>query len=129
MEQEMIMPAGLPVFHNLLLQFLDSTAPALEDKYSAENRLAFANLVLLFAELINHDCFSHDAYMCTLISRGDLVSPALANQSLLHFILIGFISGLHAIHRTYNAKISPFKRRFYCIALGKLPFQSIAVEA
>lgn len=30
------------------------------------------NLVLLFCEFIRHDVFSHDAYMCTLISRGDL---------------------------------------------------------
>lgn len=30
------------------------------------------NLVLLFSEFIRHDVFSHDAYMCTLISRGDL---------------------------------------------------------
>lgn len=30
------------------------------------------NLVLLFSEFTRHDVFSHDAYMCTLISRGDL---------------------------------------------------------
>ena len=42
---------------------------------TADNRLAFANLVLLFCELIRHDVFSHDAYMSTLISRGDLMTP------------------------------------------------------
>lgn len=34
----------------------------------------FTNLVHLFSELIRHDVFSHDAYMCTLISRGDLLT-------------------------------------------------------
>ena len=34
-----------------------------------------ANLILLFHELMAHDVFSHDAYMCFLISRGDLNSP------------------------------------------------------
>lgn len=63
-------PAGLPVFQNLLVNFLDTEAPVLDDKPSLENRTAFANLVLLFAELIHYDVFSHDAYMCTLISRG-----------------------------------------------------------
>lgn len=29
-------------------------------------------MVLLFSEFTRHDVFSHDAYMCTLISRGDL---------------------------------------------------------
>ena len=36
----------------------------------------FTNLVHLFSELIRHDVFSHDAYMCTLISRGDLINVA-----------------------------------------------------
>lgn len=34
----------------------------------------FGNLVLLFSELIRQDVFSHDTYMCTLISRGDLAT-------------------------------------------------------
>ena len=46
---------------------------------TVENKLAFANLVLLFCELIRFDVFSHDVYMCSLVSRGDLGgSPALA---------------------------------------------------
>ncbi|KAI5713129.1 hypothetical protein M8J76_012279 [Diaphorina citri] len=62
------MPAGLPVFQPLLMKFLDQDAP------TDENKTTFTNLVHLFAELIRHEVFSHDAYMCTLISRGDLPS-------------------------------------------------------
>lgn len=40
-----------------------------------QKKTAFSNLVHLFAELIRRDVFSHDAYMCTLISRGDLLGP------------------------------------------------------
>lgn len=39
-------------------------------------RVEFSNLVLLFCELIRHDVFSHNIYMCTLISRGDLSSDS-----------------------------------------------------
>ncbi|KAL3207531.1 hypothetical protein MRX96_010016 [Rhipicephalus microplus] len=67
-------PTGLPIFQSLLVNFLDMEAPVLDDKPSPENRTAFANLVLLFAELIHCDVFSHDAYMCTLISRGYFAS-------------------------------------------------------
>ena len=53
-----------------------------EESPSEDNQLAFANLIHLFSELIHHDVFSHDAYMCTLISRGDLISsPAVATLS------------------------------------------------
>ena len=49
-----------------------------EDHSNDEQKQAFRNLILLFHELIQHDVFSHDAYMCTLISRGDLLcSPSL----------------------------------------------------
>ncbi|XP_026323526.1 mediator of RNA polymerase II transcription subunit 12-like isoform X6 [Hyposmocoma kahamanoa] len=72
---------GPPIFQNLLLRFLDNDAPVLVS-FSDEspspppgNRQQFANLVHLFGELIRRDVFSHDAYMCTLISRGDLISP------------------------------------------------------
>jgi len=41
----------------------------------------FGNLVHLFYELIRNDVFSHDAYMCTLISRGDLLTGPPAVQS------------------------------------------------
>ena len=53
-----------------------------DDNPSAADKLSFSNLILLFSELIRHDVFSHDAYMCTLISRGDLISsPALSSAS------------------------------------------------
>ncbi|XP_014668472.1 PREDICTED: mediator of RNA polymerase II transcription subunit 12-like protein [Priapulus caudatus] len=71
---------GGPVFQNLLLHFLDSQAPTLDERPCAENREQFANLVLLFCELIQHDVFSHDKYMCALISRGDLVAAPTASQ-------------------------------------------------
>lgn len=93
---------GPPIFQNLLLRFLDNDAPVLGNiiiceiyfkcypkpnfprilnivSFSDEspnappgNRQQFANLVHLFGELIRRDVFSHDAYMCTLISRGKL---------------------------------------------------------
>ncbi|XP_062528646.1 mediator of RNA polymerase II transcription subunit 12 isoform X2 [Bombyx mori] len=69
--------SGPPIFQNLLLRFLDNDAPVLDESPNAPpgNRQQFANLVHLFGELIRRDVFSHDAYMCTLISRGDLISP------------------------------------------------------
>ena len=65
-------PLALPIFQPLLMKFLDVDAPVL-DNSSAQSKVQFTNLVHLFSELIRHDVFSHDAYMCTLISRGDLI--------------------------------------------------------
>lgn len=45
---------------------------SIADPNSEYEKMEFVNLVLLFCEFIRHDVFSHDAYMCTLISRGDL---------------------------------------------------------
>lgn len=46
------------------------------------HRIQFTNLVHLFNELIRHDVFSHDAYMSTLISRGEfLTMPLQLNDS------------------------------------------------
>jgi mediator of RNA polymerase II transcription subunit 12 len=57
------------------MKFLDSEAPVLNESSSGHNnRTVFASLVHLYYELIKHDVFSHDMYMCTLISRGDLLS-------------------------------------------------------
>ena len=53
-----------------------------EEHSNDEQKQAFRNLILLFHELIQHDVFSHDAYMCTLISRGDLLcSPSLMQSA------------------------------------------------
>lgn len=51
------------------------SVPAAEPGNESE-RVEFSNLVLLFCELIRHDVFSHNIYMCTLISRGDLASDS-----------------------------------------------------
>lgn len=67
-----LLNGGIPIFQNILMNYLDTDAPILEENASPQNRTKFTNLVHLFSELIRHDVFSHDAYMCTLISRGDL---------------------------------------------------------
>lgn len=69
---------GNPIFQGILLKFLDN-GPVLEENGSAQNKNQFKNLVHLFSELIRNDVFSHDAYMCTLISRGDLLNGAPPN--------------------------------------------------
>lgn len=53
----------------------------LADPNSECEKVEFVNLVLLFCEFIRHDVFSHDAYMCTLISRGDLSVTASAGEN------------------------------------------------
>ncbi|XP_077204785.1 mediator of RNA polymerase II transcription subunit 12-like protein isoform X2 [Paroedura picta] len=73
--------SSLPVFQNVFLRFLDTQAPSLSDPNSEYEKMEFVNLVLLFCEFIRHDVFSHDAYMCTLISRGDLVTAASRSRS------------------------------------------------
>ncbi|XP_055373234.1 mediator of RNA polymerase II transcription subunit 12 [Condylostylus longicornis] len=65
---------GVPVFQQVLMNFLDHDAPVLEENGNQQNRAQFINLVHLFSELIRHDVFSHNAYLCTLISRGDLLT-------------------------------------------------------
>lgn len=62
---------GLPVFQSVLMDFLDHDAPVLDENGSTQNRTQFTNLVHLFSELVRHDVFSYNAYLCTLISRGD----------------------------------------------------------
>uniref|UniRef100_A0AAR5PM52 Mediator complex subunit Med12 domain-containing protein n=1 Tax=Dendroctonus ponderosae TaxID=77166 RepID=A0AAR5PM52_DENPD len=66
-------PGGPPMFQSLLMKFLDIDAPLPSPDDSVQKKTAFSNLVHLFAELIRRDVFSHDAYMCTLIARGDLI--------------------------------------------------------
>lgn len=69
---------GPPVFQQLLMKFLDCDAPVLDNGGGGScspqhSKVQFTNLVHLFSELIRHDVFSHDAYLRTLISRGDLI--------------------------------------------------------
>jgi len=65
-----------PVFQELLFKFLDNEAPFLSSSNpTTKKKHEVGNLVLLFHELMSHDVFSHDAYMCSLISRGDLNNP------------------------------------------------------
>jgi mediator of RNA polymerase II transcription subunit 12 len=73
--------AGPPLFQDLLFKYLDTEAPyQTSPSPSSSSKHELANLVLLFHELLAHDVFSHDAYMCTLISRGDLTSPLQSHQ-------------------------------------------------
>lgn len=51
-------------------------SPFTAEPGNESERVEFSNLVLLFCELIRHDVFSHNIYMCTLISRGDLASDS-----------------------------------------------------
>ncbi|CAG5095064.1 Similar to kto: Mediator of RNA polymerase II transcription subunit 12 (Drosophila melanogaster) [Cotesia congregata] len=72
-------PPSLPIFQPLLMKFLDTDAP-IQDNSTPQTKAQFTNLVHLFSELIRHDVFSHDAYMCTLISRGDLIQGPAASK-------------------------------------------------
>lgn len=56
--------------------FTCSSLPRAAEPGNESERVEFSNLVLLFCELIRHDVFSHNIYMCTLISRGDLASDS-----------------------------------------------------
>ncbi|ODN03528.1 Mediator of RNA polymerase II transcription subunit 12-like protein, partial [Orchesella cincta] len=73
---------SLPIYHNLLFKFLDADAPVL-DETSVRSKTTFSSLVNLFGALIRHDVFSHDAYLCALVARGDLstVPQSLSSAS------------------------------------------------
>lgn len=76
-EESLLSGAGLiggtPVFQSVLMNFLDHHAPVIDESNNAANRTQFTNLVHLFCALIRYDVFSYNAYMHTLISRGDLL--------------------------------------------------------
>ncbi|EDO45182.1 predicted protein, partial [Nematostella vectensis] len=75
-------PIATPVCQKVLLEFLDNYAPVVESYQHSKGDPSFAQLVLLFVELVRHDVFSHNAYLCTLISRGDLQpTPAVSIPS------------------------------------------------
>ena len=70
--------SGPPIFQQLLFKFLDNEAPYFTTpphQTSKKTKNEVANLILLFHELMSHEVFSHDAYLCALISRGDLNTP------------------------------------------------------
>ena len=75
-EEEGYFVSGPPVFQPLLFKFLDTEAPYHRAAGPPKKaRAEVANLILLFHELMAHDVFSHDSYLCSLISRGDLTAP------------------------------------------------------
>nr|XP_022287518.1 mediator of RNA polymerase II transcription subunit 12-like protein isoform X2 [Crassostrea virginica] len=75
--EDVLVSYETPLFQGVLMSYLDDKAPVIDDTPNDIDRQAFANLIQLFSELIRHDVFSHDAYMCFLISRGDLMSSPL----------------------------------------------------
>jgi len=51
------------------------------DEGSLQGKITFASLVHLFSAFIRHDIFSHDAYLRTLVARGDLSTiPSSSNN-------------------------------------------------
>lgn len=71
------------------------------------NRQQFANLVHLFGELIRRDVFSHDAYMCTLISRGDVM----------------IISWFFALYTRQRANNDPLGKLLYALEVRVVTLQ------
>lgn len=75
---------NIPIYQSLLINFLDTKAPVYEENLAStnnpESKQLFSNLVLLFGELIRCEVFSHDIYMCTLISRGQFINTPMINQ-------------------------------------------------
>lgn len=60
-------PPVLPNFQFLPMKFSNV------GNISPQSEAQFTDLVHLFLELIKHDVFSHDTYMCTLISKSDSI--------------------------------------------------------
>ena len=58
------------LLQDMLLEYLETRAPCLDEE-SLESRLCFSNLVSLFHMFISCKLFSHDRFVCTLISRGE----------------------------------------------------------
>ena len=76
---------NIPIYQSLLMNFLDTKAPVYEENLAStnnpESKQLFSNLVLLFGELIRCEVFSHDIYMCTLISRGQFINTPMINHN------------------------------------------------
>ncbi|XP_076370100.1 mediator complex subunit kohtalo isoform X2 [Tachypleus tridentatus] len=107
-----MVPVGLPLYQNLLVDFLDTQAPVIDEKMSQESKIGFSNLVLLFAELIRYDVFSHDAYMCTLISRGSFAEPPGMQPGLLGVLVPGAGRNVTALEPPLTGFIATPSRGF-----------------
>ncbi|XP_055337250.1 mediator of RNA polymerase II transcription subunit 12-like protein [Paramacrobiotus metropolitanus] len=71
-KQDVAVTAAVPafLFQNCLMRFLDEEGPKFDNVGQPVDSVAFDSLVLLFAELIARGVFSHDTYVCALISTG-----------------------------------------------------------
>ena len=58
----------IPHFQEYLFNYLHDVAPTITKDRPRE----LFNLVVLFGELIRHDIFSHQCYVSSLISRGEV---------------------------------------------------------
>lgn len=97
-----VFSGGIPIFQKILMNFLDNDAPVLEENGSPPNRSQFTNLVHLFSELIRHDVFSHDSYMCTLISRGELLTGSALFSKPNRITGTGPVSNKPSPHNSNN---------------------------
>lgn len=67
----------------LVCQIRNESACFLIDSSDASTCEAFQQLVVLFSELIKHNVFSHDKYLCTLIARGEFVKNVVQKVEVL----------------------------------------------
>ncbi|KAL1230178.1 Mediator of RNA polymerase II transcription subunit 12-like protein [Trichinella pseudospiralis] len=67
------MPQVRYPFQKSLFNYLHNQAPNLGEMCSSSEIKPFMNLILLFSRLIESDIFSHDQYVSTLVSSGDLI--------------------------------------------------------
>ncbi|KRX61890.1 Mediator of RNA polymerase II transcription subunit 12-like protein [Trichinella sp. T9] len=67
------MPQVRHPFQKSLFNYLHNQAPNLGEMCSSSEIKPFTNLILLFSRLIESDIFSHDQYVSTLVSSGDLI--------------------------------------------------------
>ncbi|KRZ69639.1 Mediator of RNA polymerase II transcription subunit 12-like protein [Trichinella papuae] len=67
------MPQVRYPFQKSLFNYLHNQAPNLGEMCSSSEIKPFTNLILLFSRLIESDIFSHDQYVSTLVSSGDLI--------------------------------------------------------
>ena len=66
-----------------IFRYLDLDAPTLS---AGCDRREFSNLVLLFYELICHDVFSHDSYLCRQDSLKQNIDEKIQDYLIEYFI-------------------------------------------